>query len=52
MLYPLAKWLFPKLRPDESRKRLNLIIIVTLFTVATAGLVVAVMWTTYSHIGR
>jgi len=52
MSYRLAKWLFPKLRPDQSLKRLNLIVLVTLFMAGTAGVLVAIMLMQYNHTGK
>ena len=52
MSYRLAKWLFPKLRPDQGRNRLNLIILVTLFMAGTAGVLVAIILVQYNHTGK
>ena len=52
MSYRLAKWLFPKMRPDQSIQRLNLIILVTLVVVGTAGLMVAIILLQYSQTGK
>jgi hypothetical protein len=48
----MAKWLFPRMRPDEGVKRLNTIILVVLFTLFTAGLAVAVIMIRYNQIGK
>ena len=52
MSYRLAKWLFPKMRPDQCLKRLNTIILVILFVLGSAALLVAIMLVTYYHIDR
>jgi hypothetical protein len=52
MLYWLAKWLFPRLRPDESIKRLNTIILVALVTTLTAGLAALIIVVRYHQVGR
>lgn len=52
MSYRLAKWLFPKMRPDQSLKRLNLIILVTLFMAGTVGILVVIMLVQYDHTGK
>ncbi len=52
MSYRLAKWLFPKMRPDQSLKRLNLIILVTLFMTGTVAITVAVILMQYNHVGK
>jgi hypothetical protein len=52
MLYWLAKWLFPRLRPDESIKRLNTIILVVIVTVFTAGLAALLIVAKYLQVGR
>jgi hypothetical protein len=52
MSYRLAKWLFPKMRPDQSIQRLNLIILVTVVTVGTAGAMVAIILLQYSQSGK
>jgi hypothetical protein len=52
MLYQVAKWLFPRLRPDESIKRLNTIILVTLVSVFAAGLAALLIVAKYQQVGR
>ena len=52
MLYGLAKWLFPRLRPDESIKRLNTIILVAVVTVFASGLAALIIVVRYHQMGR
>jgi hypothetical protein len=52
MLYRLSQWLFPRLRPDESIKRLNTIILVALTTTVAAGLAALLIVVRYHQKGR
>ena len=52
MSYRLAKWLFPKMRPDQSLKRLNTIVFVTIVTVVGGGALILVMLAQYDRTGR
>jgi hypothetical protein len=52
MNYELAKWLFPKLRPDEGFKRLNTIILVAVVSALASGILVAVMLVNYARVSK
>jgi hypothetical protein len=52
MIYWLAKRLFPKQRADVRIRRMNLIILVAVFSILGGGILVAVMLGTYSRLGK
>jgi hypothetical protein len=52
MTYWLAKLLFPKTRPDDRVRRLNLMVLVVLFSLLAGGGLVAMMLSRNAQMGK